>query len=142
MFGIIQYIVLSSLACWYPPGLYLIDNISDIELCKTIEEENFARENAFDLMEKMESQSETSCPRKCRQTFYKVTVIREPNAEPKHHTAVVFLGSRMKSEHQEDVVIYDINNVVASVGGSLGLFLGVSCYSMITYVCIKFVKET
>ncbi len=38
----------------------------------------------------------------------------------------------MKREHSEEVLINDANTVIASLGGSLGLFLGVSCFSVLT----------
>lgn len=35
---------------------------------------------------------------------------------------------RMNLETEEQMVIYDFSAIVAGVGGSLGLFLGFSCY--------------
>ena len=31
---------------------------------------------------------------------------------------------------KEEFLIYDLNAIVAAIGGSLGLFLGFSCYEM------------
>ena len=35
--------------------------------------------------------------------------------------------SKMEVEESSEVLIYDFPNIVAAVGGSLGLFLGISC---------------
>lgn len=37
----------------------------------------------------------------------------------------------------EEYLIYDLNNIVASVGGSLGLFLGFSCLQFVNFVIEK-----
>ena len=39
---------------------------------------------------------------------------------------------------KEEVLLYDFNALVAAVGGSLGLFLGPSCYQMASELWIKF----
>ncbi len=38
----------------------------------------------------------------------------------------------------EEIVLYDLNGLVSAIGGSLGLFLGFSCYE----VAKKLVRKT
>ena len=44
----------------------------------------------------------------------------------------------MVEETEDQLLIYDFNAIVASVGGSLGLFLGFSCWDFIDPVIDKF----
>ena len=39
-------------------------------------------------------------------------------------------GLKMTLETEEQMLIYDLSAIVAAIGGSLGLFLGISCVSM------------
>ncbi len=106
----------------------------EIKMCETAETEEITREESYGLIEMIESQEQTKCLHKCRRTVWKVKVTKEPSTGIDHGNAMLYIDSSMKSEHSEDVLIYDINTVIASVGGSLGLFLGVSCFSLFTYM--------
>ncbi len=46
--------------------------------------------------------------------------------------SVLWLKVQLRSEHRREVLAHDFGSVVSAVGGSLGLFLGVSCLSTLT----------
>ncbi len=121
--------------CWYPTGLHLLDREAEnIGPCSTEEDEHFARTEGYNLIEVLENQESTKCQRRCQQMIWNVKVSKEPSAGIKEGMAILYLENTMKSEHSEEVLINDLNTVIASVGGSLGLFLGVSCFSIFTYL--------
>ena len=42
--------------------------------------------------------------------------------------------SSMLIEEQTETLVYDVVNMLSSVGGNLGLFLGLSCFSCLMYL--------
>ncbi len=102
--------------------------------CQTVEDEEFARKHGYNLMEVSNNPNETKCPRRCKQTVWNVKIVYEPSPGIKDNMALLYLSNTMKKEHSEEVLINDANTVIASLGGSLGLFLGVSCFSVMTLV--------
>ncbi len=127
------YFLFTILVCWLPIGQYFVGyNDTDIALCQSEEMVRFALKVLYHISERSVKQKETRCLRRCQQTEWEVEVTKEMNPAHMDGTAVIFLDSAMDSKHIEDVVIFDFNAVVASVGGSLGLFLGVSFLSLLT----------
>ncbi len=122
-------------------SLWLNKDPENILPCSTEEDEHFARAKGYNLMEVLENQESTQCQRRCQQTIWNVKVSQEPSAGIQKRMAVLYLESTMKSERSEEVLINDLNTVIASVGGSLGLFLGVSCFSMFTYLGRSFTSR-
>ena len=68
----------------------------------------------------------TGCQRPCQETTYPVTVIEELSV-PGALTGYYFYFSDMSYTLYDEVLLYDSNQILAGVGGSLGLFLGFSC---------------
>ncbi len=64
--------------------------------------------------------------------------MREPNFSDdktaNKDMAMLFLDHRMTADKVEEVVLYDLSNIVATLGGSLSLFLGVSAFSVILFL--------
>ena len=70
--------------------------------------------------------------RPCRKVRYEVDANLHPEGtvayhdEPKDEAFLFFFYSTTDVEHREEVPIYNLSALVSAVGGSLGLFLGVS----------------
>ncbi len=74
-------------------------------------------------------------------------VLREPTIifKESEKEAFFYLQLSMDSERVEEIYAFDFNTIVSYLGGSLGLFLGVSCFSAIMYLSgkmMKFWKDT
>ncbi len=66
--------------------------------------------------------------------------IREPDHSDdltEEAEAYVYYGGILEADEDEEVMLYDFNNILAAIGGSLGLFLGVSVFSIIVSVMDK-----
>ena len=48
---------------------------------------------------------------------------------------MIMYFNELEHELRKEYVLFDLNAIVASVGGSMGLFLGFSCLGMGTYLC-------
>lgn len=68
----------------------------------------------------------TGCQRSCQENTFPVTAIEEL-AVPGGLTGFYFYFPYMSYSLHEEVLLYDSNQILAGVGGSLGLFLGFSC---------------
>ncbi len=95
----------------------------------------YARDRAFyNVVEHLSNQTATGCAMPCKKTTYEVRIKEEPpSLLVAANGAQVYLQASMQVEHREEVLLYDFNNIVSALGGSLGLFLGFSCLSLFTY---------
>ena len=64
------------------------------------------------------------CPKTCSEETFTQTEISAPNSE--NHTTIVMYYKGNSYDLQKEQLLYDLNSIVAAVGGSLGLFLGFS----------------
>ena len=78
--------------------------------------------------------SNFGCPLPCSNTFYKTRVnyfdeFNEPhlNSSIKMHTYY----DTMVVEQQNEILVYDWSRFLSALGGTLGLYLGFSCFTMI-----------
>ena len=85
----------------------------------------------------------------CKQTVYDVDFQRyhkynmpKPTVDKSGKTGVLLSlkYENLATEEQVETLIYDASNFLAQVGGSLGLFLGVSCLSLFIGVINFFEK--
>ncbi len=79
----------------------------------------------------------TGCPKECNATIYSLLVARQPiqdfyAQDDGDEEAKLFLFVSNEVEVAEEYLLFDGNAIVSAVGGSLGLFLGVSCLSVLT----------
>ena len=74
----------------------------------------------------LDSVSVTGCPHQCTNTAYRVTQTENPAANTSSVRFYVYFKNGDFSL-LEETVMYDLNAIVAGVGGSLGLFLAFSC---------------
>ncbi len=116
-------------------GQSLVADVTKTPMCKTAEEDDFARNQGyFEVIELLDNPRKTGCPKNCIQSVLRVEEAFEPHQVYKGNISYVYVASTMKSRHEEEVLMYDFNTIVAATGGSLGLFLGISCYSVLTYL--------
>ena len=52
------------------------------------------------------------------------------SVSPRPGSELWFFYLKTKVETEEEILIYDFSEIVAGVGGSLGLFLGFSCFQV------------
>ncbi len=87
-------------------------------------------------MELFTNQSVTGCLRSCTKTVHEIHILKEPTPSFGGDTSrtYFYLIQSMTSEHVEEIYAFDFNTIVSYMGGSLGLFLGISFFSIFTYV--------
>ncbi len=59
---------------------------------------------------------------------------RDPSSGVAVGAAVVYVWSSMRATHEEEILMFDLGTIVSFMGGSLSLFLGVSCLSVATFL--------
>ncbi len=77
-------------------------------------------------------QSVTTCLPKCLQPSFELDIRYEPVTNWERTLdgyTTIYLFRKTEVDTQEEYLLYDFNAIVAAVGGSLGLFLGMSCLS-------------
>ena len=117
----------------------MVNDTSSIPFCNSAQDDAFAREHIFaEVVELSILPWVTKCPRRCTRSVLNVEVATEPDSLLRDNGAYVYVFNKMSSNHEEEILMYDFNTIVASTGGSLGLFLGVSCFSVFTYLGKKF----
>ena len=74
-----------------------------------------------------------NCPHSCRFTTYQIHQRRDIVRWDYHpnYTEIGFFYEDTNVAISSEYVLYDFNAIVTSVGGSLGLFLGFSCWQFI-----------
>ena len=123
----------SNVTC-VPFSLRSIDRVdlSEIRSCENDPEE---LENAwfFIKFKLFYDEATTKCLKSCIMQEYKGNIdYEELRAEPSNVFHLVFrFAPPYKVKLTEEYVIYDIIEFVASVGGTLGIFIGFSFYDMI-----------
>jgi hypothetical protein len=74
----------------------------------------------------------TKCQTPCTSTQYEVDKMVVIDGPPlKHFSKVAVFFPTLEVVVTEEFLIYDSNTILAAVGGSLGLFLGFSCYHVV-----------
>ncbi len=84
----------------------------------------------------------TGCLNPCHYWTYAVTtnlfssrVARSLSGSTTPYTVMWFTYLSNMVEEHEEYEVYDFSGIVAALGGSLGLFLGFSCFSCLWAVC-------
>ena len=70
--------------------------------------------------------------------MYEVEVQQEPVPYADADETSVFLETFGKSEHREEILVYDGNTIVSAMGGSLSLFLVNRSLSLLARIKISF----
>ncbi len=106
-----------------------------IDTCSTLEDNVCAAQKITELLT-LQALGSHPCTRPCRATEY--TVVKKANPDYRREVLNIFVGIGTNDVNiMEEYLVYDFNNIVSSVGGSLGLFLGFSCLE----VCRKASKR-
>ena len=76
-------------------------------------------------------QSQTGCHRPCDAPKYETVVVQEADSPELSAEEIEFYPQVLTLvEHRSEVGLYDLGRAVADTGGSLGLFLGISCFAV------------
>lgn len=118
--------------CWFPQSLYITSNLT-IPPCLTDQDTKcMSNHLVLNIIEKSERKSITGCKPECAQIRYMYNARQEVIGPHEEEVAFMFLffESTVYSIFEE-YVLYDENTIIAAVGGSLGLFLGLSCFQAV-----------
>lgn len=95
--------------------------------------------------------SQYNCPVPCHQRSYNYNLkylhrnswinIENPSIGGKNSSILAISYSSMLVEEKIETIVYDLENLLTSVGGNLGLFLGFSCFSTLLTVIEYFSKS-
>jgi hypothetical protein len=127
-----------------------LTNSSHLDICK----DQISAQNTFrkfvDLAYSIERKNWLSaCPIPCKQTIYEASVRnyhknsvftnpKEPNDYNVAHFSIAY--ETFLIEVSVETLVYDIGSFFTAVGGNLGLFLGVSCLSVLLGIIKLFHK--
>ena len=90
----------------------------------------------------LERRSITKCPRSCSETRYEIQSYEDTITYQGLNTSTLYFFYQTTAyEVQEEYLLYDFNSIIASVGGSLGLFLGFSCFQIARTSLKRLVKR-
>ncbi len=108
-------------------------------ICIKSEDESFSKSSTLvGIIERLHDQRLTGCPKRCKETTYQIKTLKLPISFSSANESYLYLMSEMRSQYGEEVLMYDFNNIVSAMGGSLGLFLGISFYSVVAILAPKF----
>ncbi len=75
--------------------------------------------------------STSGCQKPCTHTDYGIYTLPDFLYEPLSNASdFLVYWNTMDVIHSSEDLLYDTSSIVAAVGGSLGLFLGFSCYDL------------
>lgn len=99
------------------------------------------------IIQRWESDSNTGCPKPCDKIQFKHLIREDLTTIYEEDVSYIFLFYESTTfAILEQYVLYDFNTIVAAVGGSLGLFIGFSCFEMCKFVsrvlCGKHLKHS
>ena len=127
-----------------PFSLRSIDSV-DLTQITSCEHQSEELENAWFFIKHdlFYGEATTKCLKSCIMQEYKGNIdYEELRSEPSNVFHLVFrFAPPYKVKVTEEYVIYDIIEFVASVGGTLGIFIGFSFYDMIVRI-INLIKRS
>ena len=79
---------------------------------------------------------EETCPEfpKCKRSIYKLDIKDEPKNEVSNHASLTIQLESPNVQSIVDTIAYDLQSLIGEVGGTLGLFLGLSTYSFVELI--------
>ncbi len=100
--------------------------------CQTKEQMLCAAKEFRAVYSQQDQASRTKCPLSCLVEFNEVKVIQDATRSigTKSDVYVFYRTTLVKTD--TEYVLYDASTIVAAVGGSLGLFLGFSCWQCVS----------
>jgi hypothetical protein len=130
----VKEILLSQLNCSF--GILKFLNLIDLPICATPD----IAKNVINLVEIAFEKSLQNCMRPCTTYLYDLKVtfshwnsidIYEPNeAKDKSLFMIYYYYESVDTEIDSEYLLRDGNASLADIGGYLGLFLGISCFSV------------
>ncbi len=106
----------------------------DLPPCRNNDTMFLAGSRAHDIYRALENPELTGCPRSCRQVSYRPDLTVQPSSLHSNHGQTgLFVYMSNNVETVEEYLLFDASEIVTAVGGSLGLFLGFSCLSVVSY---------
>ena len=89
-------------------------------------------------------QTFNKCPKPCKLTHYKSSsseLIEMTYVKMKENQATFELSTDRNRNIVQELLVYDTNDMIGSIGGSLGLFLGFSFFDIISKCLDKFINR-
>ncbi len=120
--------------CWVPQSLQLFEGIPrDMPACVTEDATRcMTRHLYYNIVVKLDLPDVTRCLPPCATTEYRVDSRRDASVLRKSHVSCFFLYYKTTTYKVfEEYLLYDTNTIIAAIGGSLGLFLGFSCFHLV-----------
>jgi len=136
--------VKTALKCYFPTGGNFVKGK---DLCNNSEDANDVHNVVFKIIA-----AAIQCREPCEQSWFEYQKLVLP--QPSHigleigdrkggNGASIYLRYKtLVVTESREVAIYDFNSILSSVGGSLGLFLGFSCFGTITSLIHFILKKS
>ena len=86
-----------------------------------------------DILWNVEDQDCPDIP-KCKRSLYKVDIKEESRENNSNHASVIIKLESSNVQNIVDTIAYDLQSLIGEVGGTLGLFLGLSTYSFVELI--------
>ena len=132
--GIIHYLVsfFSNAVCEFPQARYLLGNQSQLPPClKNDELRYMSLHFSHNVTQFMLHEQATGCKGPCinMQLSYKRLIYMQLKTLVNRSNIAIYYENT-DTIVSEEMLLYDLNSIVSAVGGSLGLFLGFSCFQV------------
>ncbi len=105
---------------------------ANLPICTTLEDISCGARKLRSLVQKHRMRKDARlslCKKPCRTAEYQMVMNENPNYRRDFvKLFMTFLSNEITV--MQEYKIYDFNDIVSSVGGSLGLFLGFSCFEL------------
>ncbi len=99
--------------------------------CVNEEEWNCSKNAYIDTYRNHVNPTYTGCPKSCQYTRFTAEKRLDVTKNMGNRTFIYLYYHTTKVMVYEDYLLFDFGSIVSAVGGSLGLFLGFSCWQMV-----------
>ncbi len=124
-------ILLLALVCAIPQASLVIED-TPMDVCLSKEEMSCASSAYLKIYQVQDRSYETGCPSPCVLPSTKAKIREDITKVRGNNTYIYIMYSTTMVLVSEEYRLFDFGAIVAAVGGSLGLFLGCSCWQ-----CVK-----
>ncbi len=101
------------------------------DTCATEEEWNCSKKAYTEIYRNHVNPTYTGCQRSCRYTRFTADKRLDVTKNLGNKTFIFVYYHTTRVMVYEDYLLFDFGSIVSAVGGSLGLFLGFSCWQMV-----------
>ena len=119
--------------CWVPQSLHIFGGRPPVPPCLSAPSAACMTHHMYyNVVVHLDLPGVTGCGYPCRETEYQVVPRRDASILGRDNIACLFVYYKTTTlKIFDEYLLYDTNAIISAIGGSLGLFLGFSCFQAV-----------